>query len=95
MSGVEPTAYLQDRAARPCWILARHARPRTRHRDVTVYRCGDREQPHLGGQWCHERNLPCTRDGLGALRPACDEPSQLTTCSASTMLSPSPHGKIR
>ena len=48
--------------------------PALRGKDVTVYTCPDCEARYLGQQWCHDCNRPCTKDGVGGLCPACQEP---------------------
>jgi hypothetical protein len=46
--------------------------PRTPRRAVTVYQRPECDNRHLGQQWCHDCNRPCTRIDLGGLCPHCE-----------------------
>ena len=48
--------------------------PNNPRRDITIYQCPNCGARHLGQQWCHDCNRPCTRIDLGGLCPHCDEP---------------------
>jgi hypothetical protein len=68
-------AAFRNRSTGPLTVIAHtEAALRPRRRDVTVYTCPDCEARHLGEQWCHDCNRPCTKDGIGGTCPHCEEP---------------------